>query len=404
MGDKRPRPVLRGGSWEVDLRPWGFGWHYKLGGSAMTEVEAVHAAYERLAALHADRQAAAPQPRPVTFGAALEAWEARKEYDTTDGELYGERVAALVRRDLGDRELQVFAGAGGEDELLAYKRVLEARGLGARTIRNRFSVLGQVLKFAATRHMLPGVPSMPKMPRKPKPKFDWIDEATFRAIRSEIFASGRVTADETNGELVPIYIVRRRVYLSWLFYAGPHDIDARRLDDSFIALDVGTYRRHNNKSADHVPDEEFEMPEPLIDDFRELLRVLGRPAFYCGEAIAGGAWTHVNRVVQTAQRRLRIPGAPINTRIFRRSYAREMFIRGYTLQEVSDRMGHVNQQMLREVYMRTPRPAGAAKSRWKRTPMPGSPLTHAGARVIPFVTSRAPAEASDATGEEGEET
>ena len=179
-----------------------------------------------------------------------------------------------------------------------------------------------------------------------------------------------------------------------------HDIDARDVNDSFVSLDAGTYRRHNSKSADHVHDDIFELPEPLIDDFRELLRILGRAAFYCGESITGGKWVHVNRVLQTAQRRLGIRGAPISTRILRRSYAREMYIRGYTLEEISDRMGHVDTKMLREVYMRTPRPAGAAKSRWHRTPMPGSPLTHAGARVIPFVASRI----SDDTGEGEDET
>ena len=403
MGEsKRPRPVRRGEVWQVDLRQWGFGWHYQLGSAAMTEVDAVHAAYARLAQLEADRQLeqAAAAPRAVIFGAMLDEWAARKEYDTTDGADYGERVATAVRRELGARPLAAFAGPDGEDALLEYKRALEARGLGARTIRNRFSVVGQVLRFAAGRHVLPGLPPMPKMPKKPRPKFDWIDEATFRALRAEVFASGRVTDAEANGEPIEVYIARRRVFLSVLFYWGYHPYDAAQVDDSCISLDMGTYRRHNNKSADHVPDEEFEMPEPLIDDLRELLVILKRPAFYCGERITGGPWVHCNRVMQTAQKRLGIPGAPINARVIRRSYPREMFIRAYTLQEVSDRMGHVDQKMIREVYMRTPRPAGAAKSRWHRAPVAGRPLTHAGARVIPFVASRGP-DASDATSEEG---
>jgi integrase len=222
----------------------------------------------------------------------------------------------------------------------------------------------QVLRFAGARGWAI-CPQVPPLPPRPVPVFNWVNEALFRAIRDEIFSRGERVAPE-------VY-ARRRVYLSWLFYTGAHTADADALTTDALFLDGGAYIRHNEKSARVVPDEQFEMPEPLIDDLRELERGLGHE-LWPGSPFAGGPWPHVARIVGRAARRLGV-AHPVNPRVLRRSFAREMFQRGYAVQEVADRMGHVDLRMLHEVYVRTPRAAGAARSKWKRprTPAPGVP-------------------------------
>jgi integrase len=320
---------------------------------------------------------------PRTFAAAVDEWERRKEYRTPDGAEYGRKTARIVRTELGAYALVEFVGVEGEDRLLAYKRSMEReRELGPRTVRNRFSVLGQVLKFAHRRRWLASLPVMPEMPQAPKPRFEWIDEATFRALRAAL--NLRNGAPLPKGETWATLTARRKFYLSWLFYTGAHRRDADLLTDEHLGLDVGIYIRHNNKSARVIPDEQFEMPEPLVDDARELLAALGREAFYCGEPVAGGRWGSVDQVLGRVQVRAGIPGARINTRILRRSFAREMLRRGYTLQETADRMGHSDLRMLREVYTRTPRAAGSPRTRWTRTAPRAMAAPNTRARVVQF--------------------
>lgn len=117
-----------------------------------------------------------------------------------------------------------------------------------------------------------------------------------------------------------------------------------------------------------MPVEQFDqVPEPLLDDLRELLSLLGREAFYCDELVGGGPWRHVDRVLADAQARLSLPGARLNTRVLRRSWVRQMRLLGYTVEEVAARAGHTDTKMVREVYSRIPRPLGAARSSpWKR--------------------------------------
>lgn len=397
MNGKHPRPVRDGDKWVVDLRSHGFaGWRYVLGPGTLSELEAVHAAYARLEELR-DARLSAPGAQlelrpgaPRTLAAAIDEWERRKRYATPDGAEYGKKIAKALRAELGARQLAELDGIAGADELLGYLHRLES--LGARTVRNRFSVLLQVLRLAGERRWIASVPTPPDLPSRPAPRFEWIDEPTFRAMLAGVHLVR--SAAVAPGESMQIHTARRRVYLSWLFYTGAHRRDADLLDDSHVSLDTGFYLRHNSKSARCVPDEQFEMAEPLIDDLRALLQVLGREAFYCGEKIGGGPWPKVDHVLGRAQRQLGIPGAGVNTRILRRSFAREMLRRGYSVEEVADRMGHVNTTMVREVYTRMPRPPGSARSRWTRS-RPGwgpPPAKHIGARVVPF---RRPAEEGD---------
>jgi integrase len=375
----RPTPFLWQGVWVVDFRALGFGQRYRLGLSADAgELEAVHSSYALLERLRRERSAEPqaqlellPAGAPSSFAAALDAWEARKEYATDGSRRYGRAYARQVRGELGAYGLAELAPPIGNDRMHDYARGLGARGLGARTIRNRLSIAMQVLRFAARRGWVV-CPERPPLPGKPAPIFQWITEANFRALREGIFSAGARTSREV--------FVRRRFYLSWLFYTGAHTGDADALTVDLIFVDGGSFIRRNTKSAAVVPDEQFEMPEPLIDDLRELRAELGRD-FLPAEALAGGAWPKVALHLTRAASKLGFPHG-VTPRILRRSFAREMFQRGYSEREVADRMGHVDLTMLHEVYVRTPRAAGVVRSLWKRGKVSRAPRGNGFAKVV----------------------
>jgi len=405
MSTRYPSPVCVDGKWLVDLRTFGFGRRIPL--VAADREEAIHACYTKLDELRRGR-AAEPSaqleltPRgaaPQLFTHLLDRYGDRKRYKTRAGASGARRVIEAVRAALGAYRLAELDGPEGDDRLLAYLRSIE--GLAPVTVRWRFAVISSALRFGAERGWFQRAAAIPReyLPQKRAAQFVYIDEPTFRALRDATFQRTPALAAEARkrGESLDVYCARRRVGLSLLFYLGLHtrDVfgdhpkDAARPDfvpgftDEHVSLDFGVYVRQNSKSAEHVPREQFELPEPLIDDLRELLSVVGRPAFLPGERIAGGYWPHVATVMARAGKRLGIPG-PLNPRVLRKSFAREMFKRGYTIKEVSDRMGHADTRMLQEVYARTPRAVGSARTRWLR-PAPGTLPAHVGARVVPFV-------------------
>lgn len=375
-----PTPTQFSDLWVVDLRAWKFGQRYRLGFVCeLTEMQAVHAAYAVLERLRRERaaephaQLEIPTGAATTFAGALDAWEARKEYRVPGSARYGKAYARLVRAELGAYDLAELAPPGGNDRLHDYVRTLANRGLGARTVRNRISIAMQVLHFAARRGWAV-CPERPPLPSKPAPVFQWITEANFRALRDAIFSGG------DPHRCTPELYARRRFYLSWLFYTGAHTGDADALTVDLIFVSGGSFIRRNTKSASVVPDEQFEMPEPLIHDLRELREALGRD-FLPAEALGGGPWPRAAQRIGDTATRLNFPHR-VTPRILRRSFAREMFQRGYSVQEVADRMGHVDLTMLHEVYVRTPRPAGVVRSRWKCAPAPRAPRGNGLARVV----------------------
>lgn len=406
MSTRYPTPVQTEGKWLVDLRAWGLGRRIPLGPDTLSEVEAVNLAWVKLNELRAARAAEpgaqlelSPRgARPELFTQLLDQWASRQRRGTKAGKHGRAKVVKQVRAGLGAYELSELDGPEGDDRLRDYLTSIE--GLAPVTIRWRFSVIFSALRFAAERGWMrrPAVIPREDLPAKRPPKFEYIDEPTFRAVRDATFVRSPALAAEARrrGETLDVYVARRRAGLSLLFYLGLHtrdvfgDPEDERNDEGFVAgftdgelsLDFGVYTRVNSKSAAHVPVEQFELPEPLIDDLRALLRVLGREAFHPGERIAGGYWPHAAAVMNRAAKRLAVPGH-INPRLLRKSYAREMFKRGYTIKEVSDRMGHADTRMLQEVYARTPRPMGSAKTRWLR-PAPGTQPAHSGARVVTF--------------------
>lgn len=381
----RPDPKLRGDKWVVDLRTLGFGQRYALG-SAVDRETALHETYELLTRLRG-RGIAEPAQRdlfddaaPVFIGGLIDRWSAEKRYDREGSKRYGKTYTRLVRSDLSQYKLGEFAPPAGNGRLSGYVRSLEARELSGRTIRNRLSIIEQALRFAVERGWLDQAPLHPKLPPKAAPVFRWITEPMFRVLRAEIYRgvslhemarAGIVDATE-----LALYVERRRVYLSWLFYTGVHHHDADSATADWLFLDGGAYVRHNNKSSRVVQDEQFEMPPQLLADLRALEKLLDRP-FFPGESFTGGPWPDCSRVMQRGAKRLKFPHGA-NPSILRRSYAREMYLRGYSVREVADRMGHVDERMLTEIYVRTPRGAGRAKSRWDLLPASASPPSPSG--------------------------
>lgn len=380
-GVMRPDPRVFGGKWVVDLRAAGFGQRYTLCPADSPREEAVHVGYQLLEQLRGRRLAEGAAARdlfgeitPQLFATALDAWQRAKRYDTDGGKEWGDKYAVLVRRELGDYRLAEFAPPVGSARLAAYVDELRRREFSGRTIRNRVFTARQVMLFAVERGWLSAPPVLPRMPPRAAPVFRWLTESMFRALRSAIFPPGTPP-----GVATPEMIARRRVYLSWLFYTGVHTADADSFSADQLFLEGRLYIRHNAKAAGGVDDEQFEMPEPLYLDLSELQALIGRP-FFPAEPVAGGPWSHVARVMGAAAVRLGFPHGA-NPRILRRSYAREMVLRGYTVREIADRMGHTDERMLNEIYKRTPRPAGQVKSRWQAAT--GAPPTPSGmARVL----------------------
>lgn len=367
----------------VDLRGFGFGQNYPLGPGDLPELEALHLAYGKLMELR-EKRLAEPAAQmilrpsstaPKDFAGALDEWERRKEYRTPGGESYGRQYSKVVRAELGGYLLLDFTPPDGADRLLAYRSGLVAAGMAPNSVSNRLSVVRQVLLFANQRLWLPALPAFPPRPRKRAPQFEWIEEAHFRALRGEVFrgisaAKLKTAEGVVDAASAAIYVERRRCFLSWLFYTGVHTADADNCTGEFISLDMGVYRRRNSKSADCVPDEWFALPEPLAADLRDLQKLLGRP-FYGDEPVFGGPWTTVVRRMAHAARRLKL--GRVNPRVLRRSFAREMLKRGYTVNDCADMMGHVDTSMLRQIYARTPRAPGSGKSRWTLSPVPQRP-------------------------------
>ena len=378
----RPDPRVVGDRWTVDLRRAGFGQRYSLD-IAATEPreEALHRSYALLEQLRG-RRLAEPEQRdlfgetvPTLFAAALDAWlrQKRTRSDKEGAKRWLSTYARLVKKELGEYELTTFGPPEGTRRLAAYVKSLERRQLSGRTMRSRLSIAEQVCRFAVEQGWIASVPLHPAMPPKAPPVFHWLTETMFRALRAEIYRGVKLAqmfrVVGRDAAALPLYVARRRMYLSWLFYTGVHHYDADHATSDWLFLDGRAYIRHNHKTSMQLT--QFEMPDPLYDDFRELEALQRRP-FLSGESFTGGPWPDCSRVMQKAATVLGFhEGA--NPSILRRSYAREMFLHGYDVHEVADRMGHVDTRMLRSIYMQTPRAVGHPRTKWQHTAEAASP-------------------------------
>lgn len=394
---RNPIPKREGGKWIVDLRPE-FGWHYVLGPDSLPEIEAVNLAWQKLFELREKRasepvpqlEIAVPGTAPKTFAVAVDRWEPLKLAETIEeSKSYVRTYAKRVRKALGPLTLSQFVDGGGQARLVEYLQAMRDAGESARTIRNSLNTVRQVLAFCSDeeRRWIPFMPRFPKAPKVQKPQFDWVGEEVFRAIRARIYQGLKpgqlagILKYEKIDVSPELYVERRKLYLSWCFYTGhrTHDADDWTADD--VGLDVGTYLRHGQKTDAAI--EQFEMPEPFVADLRAYLRIVGREFFLPREPIGGGPWKTVARILQRAASAIGV--GKLNARILRRSFARKMFELGYTIKQVADRMSHVDLRMLHEIYVRTPRPVGRARSLWKITvPLTPGPTSGPPNKVLKF--------------------
>jgi integrase len=392
---KIARPTIRvaSGVWVADLRGAGLPQNrLVLGPEALSEVEALHRAWERVVSLRDDRLAEVKQqrdlfdcPAPTGFAAAVDAWKAQHRPRSGDaGALrYVASVARRVRRHLGGYSLEEFAPPAGNARLEAYVQQLIRRELAGRTVRNLLTCALQVLRFAVSRGWLRALPLRPQnLPPKAPPVYRWITEEQFRALRARIFAGA--TASELrrvegvrDAGAAALYVERRRCWLSWVFYTGVHHYDADHATGGDLFMDAGRYVRRNHKSARCVRPRQFDMPPPLLDDLRALEVLQGHP-IAPDEPFTGGPWDNGSRTIQAAARALGFRDG-CTPSILRRSYARELLIREVTVEQTAELMGHADTRMLRD-YAETVVPARGGASPWTRRPPSGAGM----GRVLPM--------------------
>jgi hypothetical protein len=132
-----------------------------------------------------------------------------------------------------------------------------------------------------------------------------------------------------------------------------HTEDLDRLTAEAVAIDFGSYTRTNTKSSKYVRPENFDMPEGLLADCIAEQTRLGR-AWRPGEKICGGRWGSQGPIAcGVATKRLALP--PFNFRTTaRRSCVWHYALLGWSERDMSEILGHVDQQMIRTVYLRVP--------------------------------------------------
>jgi integrase len=380
MSNVALRPYRHAGKWCVDLRTvirrGEQGRHARLPVPADAPYEDAERAVTMLLAkmVRQGGAAAAPDPQPMLPGvgrgdlgldgeslltSAAAEWLERKQVKKQGSRRYVDEYAAAVRGELGHFRVGEFEPPAGDDLVLSYVRKLSGDGKSEKTQANRLSTLFQILGFCKERRWLSRLPVRP-LTEAPagKPEYEEIafyTESDFRRLRAEIFSRaeaggngwGKLSADERADR-----IARRRLYLSFAFYTGLHTADLDKLITEHTGIDFGHYVRNNSKSSRWVKREQFKMPEQLLLDCQDELKRLGRE-WRPGEKICGGPWGRRGPAVMTvAAKHLGLPA--VDFRTFRRSCAREYALRGWNERDVSEVLGHVDQRMIREVYLRVP--------------------------------------------------
>jgi len=398
-----PKPRWTGaGKWSLDLRAWGLGRHVLDAPPPPTgEVLAVHAAYALLERL---RSATPAQPLlpgldTQTFAHAVREFlefrsrVAGQGWRSEGGERWTREICQRLLRELGQRPLAAFAPPPGSRMLAEYKHLLRA-SIGAKRCQDILTVLEQVLRFAVhpDRAWLSAVPEMPdprtssaELIRVPRDK--WIDESSFRAARAELY--GHPVA--RNGLLAELrrrdgaatvadardLVERRRLLLSFAFYTGMRRYDLWTLDDRSVSADLGRYGRRSHKTGSAVSVEVC--PPPMLADLRRERARLGRP-WRRGEAICGGRWKNVARVLGEACRRA---GVEIfNLMDCRRSFVWHKAAAGVPEEDIVRLLGHRDSRMIRTVYQQhlPAQAADAASAAWP-APLSSLPGT-GGARIL----------------------
>jgi integrase len=358
-------------------------------------VPAIHAAHAKLNEIR--HKFGSPQfclpgmAEGPTVADAFPLWLKEKRWRKTGGEEWTRETVALVVKELGPRTLVSL----DVDALAAYRDEGRKR-FGPQSMSNRLIVLGQLLRWSAEspRKWIPFVPPMPSPKVNPDEKMvqaltKWVDEATFRAARDQLYAHQTAR----NGLLVELrekglpcdaaavrdLVERRKLYLSFAFYTGMRKHDLDELTDADVSLDMGCYWRSGRKTGvERAPEA---IPRPLMRDLLTERQRLDRP--YCeGELVCGGFWKNAPRVMGTAAKRAEVERH--NLMDCRRSFVYHKALAGVPEAKLVELMGHVDSTMIRAIYLQlAPRvlrdEAGAA---WPEalTALPGT----GSARIVAF--------------------
>jgi integrase len=415
----RPTPRWDGTCWRLDLRrPWCLG-RYVVDAPAppLGTVEAIHLARDLLDRLRVGQdsggQLALPGTAGRTLAQAVRSWLAARSWRRPGGERWTRSTAAAIVRDCGFRALVEFAAPGGAVALEYYRdelRAREAQGrrrIGPAAARDRLHVLRQCLRWCAapSRLWIAAVPEFPD-PRLSTaeaytvPRDTWIDEATFRIVRDAIYLDwrGRSAMERRHGGAAAANaaIARRRLFLSFAFYAGLRRQDCALLRPRDVSLDAGCMVRFGRKTG--VDPAWEKMCSPLLADLRSELRRLHGPT----DLLCGGPWKTCHRVLRIAARAAGVPA--FNLMDCRRSFAYHNAVAGVSLDDLSRLMGHASSAMLRAIYLRVP-PRTLRDTAGAAWPECASELPGTGpARVLAFSTVYGAPEVSGSVSESVPET
>lgn len=343
------------------------------------------------------------------FAQALDLWQPTHEAPTDDGQAWVRQYAKRVRRGLGDAKLSELVGRAGTLRLQAYRDELAEEKLALKTRKNCFWIVRRVLEFACNEGLMSGLPAMPN-PRRPGeytrgPVFDYIDEATLRAVVTKIYTNpGSVAAigaqlfphlpPVERAPLVQTYIAGRRLYLSVGFYTGMRTRDLDNTIGADLNPDFGKHRRRASKTG--APDSWLTSPEQLTVDCKFTRAAMGQ-CWHANAPVLGGPWKKVGAVMSDVREALGLSVSP-SPRILRRSFVRQLFLRGWTVDAIKQHMGHAyDSQMVHVVYLDTPEaparcfgniPAGGIPWTIESTQRLESQREHEGGRVVAFTGGR----------------
>jgi integrase len=317
----------------------------------------------------------------------------------TPGETAARELCARISRDLGHLPLETFDGPAGNIPVLEYLSKLWARGIGPHTCRNYVSQVFAILVWAKDSGYIAALPRQPRQFSEDgspvyQPRFEHWTEADFRIFRERwaegALAHGSFGRAHGPGRTAWIDLAAKRsLYLSVAFYTGMHNADLDKLTADWLPWQVGRYRRENQKSARCVAPASFDMPEQLQADCAAEVKRLGRD-WTPGELVAGGPWPRPEKVLHNAWRRLwpeshnRPPAWTF--RLARRSTAWEYAVRGWTVQQISEILGHVDCAMVRTVYLRCSELGliPATRQAWRIGTAPGGAPRTSRAKVLAF--------------------
>lgn len=334
-------PFLLRRKWVVDL---GLGNVDLPGVPGVPDAE--HLAYRAALALSVSLRPSALGPQlplvapsnSVTIRGAAIAWARDTQKALTDGgQKWREQYAKSIVEELGGELVSVFEPPAGNARLVAYHAHLQRKNLSQRTIRNRLSILGQILRHAASVASLSALPVMPRIRiTRPDCPYPVICEVDLRAIRAA----------------VPCH--QRRLYLSVGLYLGLHASDIASFSKKNLVggfWPPSGWIRRNTKSSAMVPDAQFQIPPPMV---RDLVATVAEIGIDPPGGLTGGIWNNSGTFLSRIKRRLGL-SCPVPTgRVLRRSCVWHLAAAGYTERECAEYLGHVDQRMIREIYVRFP--------------------------------------------------